>query len=192
MSKQLSQMTNEELWALFPVILCEHNPLWKIWFAAERAHLQNALSGEKLIAIEHIGSTAIPNILAKPTVDMLMLLDASADIKSICEKIEKLSYIKMPEKTESAMHVVFVKGYTPAGFAKKVFHLHLRYNNFRDELIFRDYLCAHADIANEYETLKISLKKKFEHNRDSYTNGKATFINFVLRKSKELCAISET
>ena len=69
------------------------------------------------------------------------------------------------------------KGYTEQGLAEKVFHLHIRIAGDNDELYFRDYLNEHKEIAKEYETLKLSLWKEFEHDRDGYTNAKAEFIN---------------
>ena len=70
----------------------------------------------------------------------------------------------------------FNKGYTENGFAEKVFHIHVRRPGDNDEIIFRDYLNAHADVAKEYEKMKLGLWKKFEHNRDGYTNAKTEFI----------------
>ncbi len=68
------------------------------------------------------------------------------------------------------------KGYTEQGFAEKVFHLHIRIMGDNDELFFRDYLNEHEEIAKEYEVLKLSLWKEFEHDRDGYTNAKTNFI----------------
>lgn len=72
--------------------------------------------------------------------------------------------------------IVLNKGYTEQGFAEKVFHLHIRIIGDNDELYFRDYLNEHKEIAKEYEILKLSLWKKFEHDRDGYTNAKTEFI----------------
>lgn len=68
------------------------------------------------------------------------------------------------------------KGYTPEGFAERVFHVHLRIAGDNDELYFRDYLNAHPDVAQGYECLKLSLWKEFEHDRDGYTQAKAAFV----------------
>lgn len=70
----------------------------------------------------------------------------------------------------------FNKGYTDNGFAEKVFHLHLRYMGDNDELYFRDYMSDNPIEAKEYEALKFSLWKKYEHDRDGYTNAKSEFI----------------
>ena len=78
--------------------------------------------------------------------------------------------------SEDLNRISLNKGYTEQGFAKRVFHLHLRIKGDNDELYFRDYLRANEKIAKEYEDLKLSLWKKFEHNRDGYTNAKTDFI----------------
>ncbi|MDE5867334.1 MAG: GrpB family protein, partial [Anaeroplasmataceae bacterium] len=79
------------------------------------------------------------------------------------------------------------KGYTENGFADKVFHLHLRLPNDQDELYFRDYLNAHKEVAKEYEELKIELWKKYEHNRDAYTNAKTEFVKKYTDLAKKNC-----
>ena len=72
MKKPLSEMTLEELWQLFPIILTEHQDCWKEWYAEESALLQKILPPYCIIRISHIGSTAIGGIWAKPTVDILI------------------------------------------------------------------------------------------------------------------------
>ena len=69
------------------------------------------------------------------------------------------------------------KGYTPSGLADRVFHLHIRVLGDNNELYFRDYLLANPTIAKDYETLKLSLWKIFEHNRYGYTEAKSDFVN---------------
>ena len=70
----------------------------------------------------------------------------------------------------------FNRGYTNNGFAERVFHLHLRYVGDNDELYFRDYMNEHPEIAKQYENLKLSLWKQYEHDRDGYTAAKTSFI----------------
>ena len=84
----------------------------------------------------------------------------------------------------SKMKLSFNKGYTPNGFAKKVYHLHVRYLDNWSELYFRDYLIDHSEIADEYGRLKMRLWKKYEHNRDGYTEAKSDFINKYSEKAK--------
>lgn len=83
--------------------------------------------------------------------------------------IENTGYICM---SQSSDRISFNKGYTENGFAEKIFHLHLRLPGDNDELYFRDYLIEHPDTARQYQELKFMLWKKYEYNRDKYTNGK--------------------
>jgi GrpB-like predicted nucleotidyltransferase (UPF0157 family) len=75
-----------------------------------------------------------------------------------------------------AKRISLNKGYTKDGFADKVYHIHLRYTGDNDELYFRDYMNEHPTTAKEYESLKLELWKKYEHDRDAYTDAKGDFI----------------
>ena len=74
--KKLENMSLEELWQLFPIILEEHNDNWNIWYEDERKTLSSLLENE-IIRISHIGSTAINRIWAKPTVDIMIETESS-------------------------------------------------------------------------------------------------------------------
>lgn len=162
-------MTLEELWMLFPIILTEHNDCWTEYYAEEAAELKRILPEETVI--NHIGSTAVKGIWAKPIVDILV--EAKGNFQDIATTLQNSGWIKM---FESETRLSFNKGYTENGFAEKVFHLHLRYTGDNDEICFRDYLITHPDVAKEYEKLKLKLWKRFEHNRDGYTEAKSEFI----------------
>lgn len=90
--------------------------------------------------------------------------------------------------SEEVGRISFNRGYTPEGFADKVYHLHLRHSGDNDELYFRDYLNATPELARQYETLKLSLWKKFEHHRNGYTNAKSAFITAHTAEAKRLYA----
>ena len=177
--KKLSEMTLEELWQLFPIILAEHRAEWAEWFRAEAAFLAELLPEA---AITHIGSTAIEGIWAKPIVDILVETGEKADWAEVARVLtEQAGYICM---AQSGTRMSFNKGYTPEGFAEKVFHLHLRRSGDRDEVLFRDYMNAHADEAKGYERLKLALWKPYEHDRDGYTAQKADFVAECMKKAR--------
>ena len=181
MEKALSDMTLEELWELFPIVLTEYNEIWDEWYAKEQKRLVAILPPEN-IKIHHIGSTAINGIWAKPIVDILVEIPASLPMDSIKELFIKNGYICMSEQPNRCS---FNQGYTSQGFAKEVFHLHLRYKGDNDELYFRDYLNGNPPLAKQYEELKLSLWKKFEHDRDGYTFAKTSFIVEQTEKAKQ-------
>ncbi len=94
----------------------------------------------------------------------------------------------MVEVSKDADRISFNRGYTKEGFADKVFHVHLRYAGDNDELYFRDYLNEHTQIAKEYETMKLQLWHRFEHDRDAYTNAKTEFVREWTSEAKRVYA----
>lgn len=185
MSKELSEMSLEELWELFPIFLVPYNDKWNVFYDEMQSFLKIALSECPVERISHIGSTAISGIWAKDIVDILIEVSKDSDIQNTAKVIEKNGFIRMSTEVNQ---VSFNRGYTKDGFADKVFHVHLRYIGDNDELYFRDYLNEHAQIAREYETMKLQLWKKFEHNRDAYTNAKAEFVRKWTTEAKRIYA----
>ena len=177
MTKSLSEMSLEELWQLFPIILKEHNSEYKNWYLEEKAEIEEALSEKYIERINHIGSTAVPGLLAKPTIDILLEISRGVELAKVETVFKDAGWTLMHRNEESEeLNLVFNKGYTPQGFADRVFHLHLRYTGDWDELYFRDYLIAHPEIAEKYAKLKQKLEKEYEHDRDGYTEAKTEFI----------------
>ena len=183
MSPTLEEMSLEELWQLFPIFLREYQDEWKDWYAEERLRLLSFLSANQLVRISHIGSTSIETIWAKPIVDILLEIPKETDMAVTRDLLLQNGYLLM---SESQGRMSFNKGYTPSGFAERVFHLHLRYEGDHDELYFRDYLQEHPAVAEDYEKLKLSLWKQYEHNRDAYTEAKTDFIKNYTEKAKKL------
>ena len=173
MSKKLNEMSLEELWEIFPIFLVEHNDEWKTWYKDEKANILFLIPNEKIYRISHIGSTYIPTIWAKNIVDILIEVNNKLDLDAVKDTLVNNGWLCM-NMTEN--RITLNKGYTEQGFAEKVFHLHIRIMGDNDELFFRDYLNEHEEIAKEYEVLKLSLWKEFEHDRDGYTNAKTNFI----------------
>lgn len=181
MGKKLSEMTLEELWRLFPILLTEHKPYWKKWYSEEEDVLKTVLP--QLERINHIGSTALPSIWAKPIIDILVEVPKEYDLSYYKDLIENSGYICMSQNSD---RISFNKGYTEKGFDERVFHLHLRLLGDNDELYFRDYLIDHPDTAKQYEEIKFKLWKKYEYNRDKYTDGKTEFVKKYTEKAKRI------
>lgn len=186
MGKGLKDMTLEELWELFPVVLSPYNPQWKEWAMDEIEMLSEKLASFHPV-INHIGSTAIPGIYAKPIVDLLVEVSPKLSwdtVKSVLEK--ECGYICM---AESPCRMSFNKGYTVNGFAEKTYHLHIHPSGENDEIYFRDYLIGNPRVAKEYEALKLSLLPEYRNNRDGYTESKSGFVSRVTSRAKEYAAI---
>lgn len=174
--KKLTDMTNEELWAIFPIVLSEHQPGWAADYETEHRRLVHSIGKEQIVRINHIGSTSVTDLLAKPTIDILLEIKKSVDTVRLIQILESLGYIYTYQPHNPAPHMMLMKGYTPEGFAEKVYHLHVRYLGDWDELYFRDYLEAHPEVRYQYASLKRQLQMQFEHDRDAYTDAKTSYI----------------
>ncbi len=179
--KKLSEMTLEELWALFPIFLTEPQEYWQQWYKEEKEYIMNLLPCEAE-NIYHIGSTAIQGIWAKPIIDILIEAKDVQELRLFASILQENGYLLMSQRAE---HISLNKGYTEKGFSERVFHIHLRLSGDIDEVHFREYLNSHLDIAKEYEALKLSLWKVYEYNRDGYTNAKTEFVRKYTNLAKE-------
>lgn len=176
-------MTLEELWELFPIFLTEYQPCWEAWYNEELTNLRRILPMEEVARISHIGSTSMKTIWAKPIIDIMVETILDSDWNTIKGKLLRAGYLCMSENNE---RISFNKGYMEGGFSEKVYHLHLRRRGDNDKLYFRDYLTDHPQAAKAYEKLKLDLWKKFEHNRDAYTESKTEFVRECTREAKKL------
>ncbi|MCT4542429.1 MAG: GrpB family protein [Vallitalea sp.] len=185
MSKELFDMTLEELWKLFPIILKEHNSDYLTWYNIEKQELLRIIDNQDIKRINHIGSSCVKGLISKPTVDILLEINSETNIEQLTDKLKNNGWTLMSTKKSPILNMSFNKGYTNKGFAKKVYHLHIRYYDNWNELYFRDYLMEHEEVASEYGELKLRLQEKYKHNRDGYTQKKSDFILKYTQKAKE-------
>jgi GrpB-like predicted nucleotidyltransferase (UPF0157 family) len=160
-----------------------YNPRWRDVFEAEAKHIAVAL-GENVVAIHHIGSTAIPNIFAKPVIDLLVEV---RDITRVIEQssaMESLGYQVMGEfgipgrryfrkDNHEGIRTHQIHAFK-AGSAEVVRHL-----------AFRDYLIAHPEDAQKYSELKRRLAEENSQNMDGYIDGKDGFIKETDQKAAQ-------
>lgn len=182
--KKLEDMTLAELWELFPIVLKEHSPKYAEWYEEEKQNLTELLADFGLQRINHIGSTSVEGLIAKPIVDILLELPEDYELDRVSELLQNAGWILMI-RDDAKQTLDLNKGYTPAGFAEKVYHLHVRALGDWDELYFRDYLWKYPKAARQYEELKRSLKEKYEHNRDAYTEAKTAFVQQYSQAARE-------
>ena len=182
--KQLKDMSLEELWQLFPIILKPHNSSSAQWYQDEKISICNIFSADKISRINHIGSTSVKGLIAKPTVDILLEFPSSYNLDEVYTQLHTHGWTLMA-RDNSDKTLDLNKGYTPQGFAEKVYHLHVKPIGDWGELYFRDYLQSHAAIAREYENLKLELSERFKNNRDGYTQAKTNFIKRYTEKARE-------
>ncbi|GAE87195.1 GrpB family protein [Acetivibrio straminisolvens] len=182
--KKLCEMNNEELRRLFPITITEYNKDWPRLYSEEKLHIEKAIGVENIFRINHYGSTSIPGMIAKPTIDILLEVFEHVENDYIIRKMESIGYIYSPQVDNPPPHMMFLKGYTPEGFKGQAYHVHVRYAGDWDELYFRDYLISNPDLAERYGKLKLELKKIYEFNRDGYTEAKSEFIKEATRAAK--------
>jgi len=179
-------MTKEELGLLYPIKLVPYNPDWAVIYKKEIKHLLHILGPKVALHFEHIGSTAIPAISAKPTIDILIEIPSNFDPDFIISKMNDNGYIHMKEQLR---HLMFVKGYSPTGIAKLSFHIHMgpvSQDWLWDRVYFRDYLINNPTEASLYESLKKELALKYKNDREAYTDMKADYIKRITDLAKKV------
>jgi GrpB-like predicted nucleotidyltransferase (UPF0157 family) len=160
------------------VELLSHVEQWHQLFADEAARLR-AVVGEHLVAIEHVGSTSICGISAKPVIDVAIAVsDKSAGEKCV-SPLEKIGYEYRGEHG-IAGRFYFIKG------EPRTYHLHmvlLGSDFWRSHLLFRNHLRENPKAASEYDHLKKDLAEKYRENRNAYQEGKTAFIENILKEA---------
>jgi GrpB-like predicted nucleotidyltransferase (UPF0157 family) len=157
------------------VRLHEYTPLWSELFRIEAAELREAL-GPSALEIEHVGSTAVPGLVAKPILDIAVAIRTYAIVPSCATALARLGY-------QYAHWVDLENDYTFEKGVERTHHVHLvehRSPQWSDYLRFRDALRANAQLARDYERTKMELGARFCSDRAAYTRAKADFIRHVL------------
>ncbi|MBB3131375.1 GrpB-like predicted nucleotidyltransferase (UPF0157 family) [Paenibacillus rhizosphaerae] len=179
-------MNREELGKLYPIIIERYDKNWVSMFEREKQNIINILGSNIALRVEHMGSTAVPNLSSKPIVDILVEIPQISEYRDIIiDLMSKKEYTLMQEQRN---HIMFVKGYSPTGLEKESFHIHMgtKEQDFLwDRLYFRNYLRMNPSVAMEYEELKIKLAETFRHDREAYTESKTEFISKITRLAKE-------
>lgn len=161
------------------VRLVSYSPAWHILFEREKKTLLVALRGI-VLKIEHIGSTSIPDMEAKPIIDIAASIPTLDIIQKCVPPLAAVGYDYKGEYGLPGRHF-FTKG-TP--------HTHYLHvieqgsDHWTSWLMFRDYLTAHKDIAAEYSRLKRDLAKAYQLDRDAYTKAKGEFISRTVERAK--------
>ncbi|MEP7102161.1 MAG: GrpB family protein [Burkholderiales bacterium] len=157
------------------------DPRWPAAFEIEAARIRAALRAHGEPAIEHIGSTAVPGLDAKPVIDILLIEADMARWPRFIAPLQALGYVFWADNPRRD-RLFFVKGMPPAG-SGRTHHVHVRTPaDAQRECAFRDWLRAHAGDAARYAALKRELAAAHRDDREAYTEGKTAFIEAMLAR----------
>ncbi|PJJ58951.1 GrpB family protein [Hymenobacter chitinivorans] len=184
--KKLADLTQDEIGQLYPVEISPYDAQWPVLFRAERQRIAAAL-GPANVRIEHFGSTAVPGLSAKDTLDLLIEQPSGANEPAGCiARMQEIGYEFMWQTDGNPPYLVFVRGYDPAHPKAQTYHVHMAppEHALWDRLYFRDYLRQHPAVAQEYAQLKQALAVQHRHARVAYRLAKTDFVTRVTREAK--------
>ncbi len=172
------------------IIIEPYNPAWPKLADAEVKVIKIVTKQLPHISIEHLGSTAVPELSSKPIIDIFITLKSIKDANQWIKPLETLGYVfwnENPDKT----HLRFFKGMPPFGM-KRTHHVHIveAGETVEHRILFRDILRQDQKIRLEYESLKLKLSQSHLTDREAYTDEKGAFIEKVLRVHGYLKPIS--
>ena len=186
MAKKISELSMDEFKKTFPIILKEYNANYKDWYESEKKIILNAVNFQDVIRINHIGSSAVKGLIAKPTIDILMEIDGCCNVTKLIDDLKGIGYgNEIFTRRDDPMRLLLGKGYSSEGYAEKVYHLHVRYLGNWDELYFRDFLRENPEVSTEYGKLKQNIIKDIEKGiiervpngmPNGYSNAKLAFV----------------
>ena len=166
------------------IIIVKYDRRWAMLFQQEAMLVEEVLNNNLVTRIEHFGSTAVPNLAAKPIIDLLVGVNSLERAKQIAvAPLESLGYAYWQDNPDPR-RMFFVKGLPPN--SPRTHHIHMVEPDsvLWERLLFRDYLRQHSDEANKYARLKRQLARRFTYNREAYTQGKSEYIKSVMDKAK--------
>jgi GrpB-like predicted nucleotidyltransferase (UPF0157 family) len=162
------------------VRLVPYDTTWPLEFAAEAERIERACN-ELPIKLEHIGSTSIPGLAAKPVIDILAGRPGNVPGERYVAAFKHIGY------EHKGAYGIPGRNYFRKG-VPRTHHVHLvnwSSGLWRDHLLFRDYLRAHPAIAREYETIKRELATMYLQDKEQYTDAKGPFVRSIVRRARD-------
>jgi GrpB-like predicted nucleotidyltransferase (UPF0157 family) len=165
------------------VVIVRYDPNWPLLFQEERISILR-VAGPTVLDVEHIGSTAVPGLAAKPIVDMMAGVQGSSEADQCLPMLARIGYRDVfPEPDNEEWFYCLGKSPHSPGY-----HLHLVKHgseHWNRHLLFRNYLRKHRDVAQQYQELKIRMAQEQGSDREAYTRSKTLFIESVLRQAEK-------
>lgn len=170
-----------------PVVIVDYDPRWPRFFDEEKTNILRVI-GPVVVAIEHIGSTAVPGLAAKPIVDIMVGVQHLSDAGWCIQPLKTLGYEYVSEHEKSLPERrYFRKGNVRRMEQGSTHHLHMveaASDFWSRQLLFRDYLREHPEEARRYADLKRTLAVRFASDRESYTNAKTDYVQEIVARAK--------
>lgn len=152
----------------------EYDPKWVEWYETESNELREAL-GDKLISVEHVGSTSVPGLAGKPTIDILAVVEDIEKVEDFVGDIESLGYRYLGQYVMEGSRL-----FTKEQDDTRLVNLHFYYQghpHVHEMLGLRDYLRSHPEVVEEYASLKHKLVEKYPDDYGSYRVYKDEWMN---------------
>jgi GrpB-like predicted nucleotidyltransferase (UPF0157 family) len=176
--------TPAEKFGAGPIVIAEYSAAWPMMFEQEREVVREAL-GKLVVAIDHIGSTAIPGLPAKPIIDLLVGIRSLEEARAFAVKpLVQLGYVYIPEYEAWLPDELFFRKGVPGPWTHHVHVMEPGNPRWEDHLRFRDYLRAHAATAAAYADLKRTLAQRFGQDIGAYRDAKDDFVRDVLARAR--------
>mgnify|MGYP002377022896 CR=1 FL=1 len=160
-----------------PIVIEPYDPAWPEKFESEKVLLEELLKPWLAGPVEHIGSTSVPGIPAKPIIDIAgPVFDLESSLPAI-EAAAQLSYCYFPYKPDQ------FHWFCKPSDVERTHHFHLVPIGaplWKERLFFRDYLRSHPEAASDYADLKFRLAELHREDREAYTDAKTEFIEGIL------------
>ncbi|NIO76704.1 MAG: GrpB family protein [Armatimonadetes bacterium] len=167
------------------VRLVPYQPAWAELFQQEAEQLRAAL-GDQVVQIEHVGSTSIPGLDAKPILDIVVAVRDMADAAVFEEALKPLGYVHKAENDRPG-RLYFVKRLPDDRSTHHLNITELDTECWFTHVAFRDYLREHPEARQEYQRLKLDLVSQSSSDRAAYQEGKQDFIERILEITGEEC-----
>jgi GrpB-like predicted nucleotidyltransferase (UPF0157 family) len=166
------------------IMVCDYDPVWAAMFEPERTCLHGVL-GALVLTIEHVGSTAVPGLAAKPIIDLLVGVHSLTEARSCCiEPLQALGYTYLPQYEAWLPGELFFRKGPPGPWTHHVHLMEPANPRWEEFLLFRDCLRHHPEIVSAYANVKKALALVFGEDIAGYRNAKHPFIQQVMANAQ--------
>lgn len=170
-----------------PVVIVDYDPRWPRFFDEEKTNILRVI-GPMIVSVEHIGSTAVPGLAAKPIIDIMAGVRHLSDATWCIQPLRTLRYEYVPEYEKLIPDRRYFHKRSMQGMEHgSTHHLHMVEDGsefWSRQLLFRDYLRDHPEEARRYADLKKTLAARYSSDRERYTSAKTDYIQEIVARAK--------